>query len=424
MVSGQQASLAEKPSVLARLHALWTLEGLNAIDKEILSPAMKDDNAQVRRAAVWISERFIKMDDDEMIGRLAEMKDDPSNDVRLQLFLSSYSSKSKKAEPIVKDLQLKNADNTIFASAQRAMDRNTDIKTYGARLANMPADDRKMILAGAATFSSLCVTCHGPNGKGITVAGSSDLAAPPLDGASKRLGGDKLNLVKIILHGLTGPVDGKSYPSIMPSLGANSDDWVASVVNYVRYEFGKVNTNRRATDTVSPFVTPAEVKMVRTKTESRTKPWTYNELENQGTQFAVNEASEPARNETPEATTTKKPASSKATKPVDANKSSIANKNLSAKTTAATAKAPFYAEVKNLLQKNTCLACHNPNTRVVGPAYKDVAKRKYSVAQLVQLIHAPKPEHWPDYPTPMPPMPQVPNSEATKIAQWIKSLEK
>ena len=43
---------------------------------------------------------------------------------------------------------------------------------------------------------------------------------------------------------------------------------------------------------------------------------------------------------------------------------------------ASQANAPAYDEVKNILQKNTCLACHNPNTRQVGPAYKDVAKRK------------------------------------------------
>jgi cytochrome c551/c552 len=87
-------------------------------------------------------------------------------------------------------------------------------------------------------------------------------------------------------------------------------------------------------------------------------------------------------------------------------------------------KAPTFAEVKNLLQKNTCLACHNPDTRQVGPAYKDVAKRNYTVAQLVDLIHNPKPEHWPDYSTPMPPMPQVPNAEARRIAEWINSLNK
>jgi cytochrome c551/c552 len=83
-----------------------------------------------------------------------------------------------------------------------------------------------------------------------------------------------------------------------------------------------------------------------------------------------------------------------------------------------------YASVKPLLLKNTCLACHNPNTRQVGPAYSEVAKRGYTVDQLIKLIHNPKPEHWPGYSTPMPPMPQVPTAEARKIAVWIKSLEK
>ena len=87
-------------------------------------------------------------------------------------------------------------------------------------------------------------------------------------------------------------------------------------------------------------------------------------------------------------------------------------------------KVPTYEEVKPLLQKNTCLSCHNANTRQVGPAYVDVAKKKYTVAQIIALIHNPKPEHWPDYSTPMPPMPQVPTAEATKIAQWIRSLAK
>ena len=280
IASGQQATLSEKPSALGRVHALWTLEGLGAIDKNILYTAMKDENSQVRKAAVWISEAFIKTNDEEMLDRLAELKNDPSSDVRLQLFLSLYNNKSKKAEALIHHLQMANADNTMFASVQKAMDINKDVKTYGARLGNMAAEDRKMILAGSETFSSLCVTCHGPNGKGIAVAGTSDFAAPPLEGASKRLGGDKNNLVKIILQGLTGPVDGKTYPSMMPSLGANSDEWVASVANYVRYEFGKVNGRRKPTDSIAPFVTPTEVRQIRAETASRKKPWTLSELEN------------------------------------------------------------------------------------------------------------------------------------------------
>jgi cytochrome c551/c552 len=87
-------------------------------------------------------------------------------------------------------------------------------------------------------------------------------------------------------------------------------------------------------------------------------------------------------------------------------------------------KVPTYDDVKPLLLKNTCSACHNPNIKQVGPAFKDIAKRKYSINEIMQLIKNPKPEHWPEYSTPMPPMPQVTAQDARKIATWIKSLSK
>jgi cytochrome c551/c552 len=85
---------------------------------------------------------------------------------------------------------------------------------------------------------------------------------------------------------------------------------------------------------------------------------------------------------------------------------------------------PTFASVKPLLLKNTCAACHNETKRQVGPAFADIAKRKYSVSQIVKLIYNPQKANWPDYETQMPPMPQVPRAEAQKIATWIKSLEK
>ena len=87
------------------------------------------------------------------------------------------------------------------------------------------------------------------------------------------------------------------------------------------------------------------------------------------------------------------------------------------------AKAPTYDEVKGLLSQHTCLACHQANKRQVGPAYVDVAKRKYTNDQIVDLIYNPKPKNWPDYATEMPPMPQVPKADALKIAAWINSLK-
>jgi cytochrome c551/c552 len=81
-----------------------------------------------------------------------------------------------------------------------------------------------------------------------------------------------------------------------------------------------------------------------------------------------------------------------------------------------------YAEIEPLLVKNTCTACHNVTKRQVGPAFVDVAKRKYSVEKIVELIYNPQPKNWPEHTTPMAPMPQVPKEEARKIAGWINSL--
>ncbi len=79
--------------------------------------------------------------------------------------------------------------------------------------------------------------------------------------------------------------------------------------------------------------------------------------------------------------------------------------------------------VQKLLQKNTCLACHNPDTRLVGPAYKEVMKqKKYKPEEIVELIYKPEPKNWPGYP-PMAPMTQVPKDEALTIAKWIATLK-
>jgi len=101
-------------------------------------------------------------------------------------------------------------------------------------------------------------------------------------------------------------------------------------------------------------------------------------------------------------------------------KSTLSAKNSVAKTN----KTPTYEEVKPLLMKNTCSACHNPDVKQVGPAFKDISKRNYSVEEIMELIKNPKPEHWPEYGTPMPPMPQVSAKDARLIASWIRSLNK
>ena len=50
---------------------------------------------------------------------------------------------------------------------------------------------------------------------------------------------DKQRSIKILLHGLEGPikVNGESFNSVMPALNLSDDD-VANVITYVRNSFG------------------------------------------------------------------------------------------------------------------------------------------------------------------------------------------
>jgi len=93
-----------------------------------------------------------------------------------------------------------------------------------------------------------------------------------------------------------------------------------------------------------------------------------------------------------------------------------------AATKVTSAKAPTYKDVEGILTKNTCLSCHNPTKKQIGPPFAEIAKRKYSAEKIFSLIHNPQPQNWPGYSTEMPPMPQVTKAEAYKIAGYINSL--
>jgi len=90
-------------------------------------------------------------------------------------------------------------------------------------------------------------------------------------------------------------------------------------------------------------------------------------------------------------------------------------------TSSANAQVKVPDDIQALLTKHTCFACHQADNRLVGPAYTEVAKKKYTNEKIVELIYKPQPENWPGYP-PMAPMTQVPKADALKLAAWINSL--
>jgi glucose/arabinose dehydrogenase/mono/diheme cytochrome c family protein len=265
------------PSALGQLHALWTLEGLDALDKDLLLALMKAEDAQLRRAAVWNSEIFLKKNDEQVLTTLASLKADPSYDVRTQVLLSLSRSTSPKAKTTAQELLALNPSNEMLTGVQATLQKNEDIRTYGAKLGALDPASRKMILEGANTFKSLCATCHGPDGKGTPTN-----LAPILAGNARRMTPKKDEEIRILLHGLSGPVDGTTYPDIMPPMGGNSDEWIASILSYIRYDLafagnGTPRVNAQFLERV--LVKPEDVKRVRTQTAGRTASWTWEELD-------------------------------------------------------------------------------------------------------------------------------------------------
>ncbi len=93
--------------------------------------------------------------------------------------------------------------------------------------------------------------------------------APPLAG-SPRVLGHRDYVIKVLLRGLTGPLDGRSYAEVMAPLGSTtSDEWVAGVASFVRNSFGNSGG----------LVTPADVARVRADVAARTTPWTEPAIE-------------------------------------------------------------------------------------------------------------------------------------------------
>ena len=68
-------------------------------------------------------------------------------------------------------------------------------------------------------------------------AAAGTMRAPPLDG-SPRVTGHRDYVIKALLHGLTGPLDGQTYTEVMIPMGAQKDEWIADIASYVRNSFG------------------------------------------------------------------------------------------------------------------------------------------------------------------------------------------
>jgi cytochrome c len=92
--------------------------------------------------------------------------------------------------------------------------------------------------------------------------------------------------------------------------------------------------------------------------------------------------------------------------------------------TAGLVAAPVAQADLAMAKKYNCTACHTVDKKVVGPAYKDVAK-KYkgqadAAAKLAEKVKKGGSGVW--GPVPMPPNAAVPDGDIKKLVDWILSL--
>lgn len=86
--------------------------------------------------------------------------------------------------------------------------------------------------------------------------------------------------------------------------------------------------------------------------------------------------------------------------------------------------APAMAD-EALAKAKNCMACHAVDKKLVGPSYKDVAKKYAGDAKAASMLAAKIQKGgsgvWGAIP--MPANPQVSEAEAQKLAAWVLSLK-
>ena len=123
---------------------------------------------------------------------------------------------------------------------------------------------------GREIYQGLCMACHGPDGEGMKMPEPQNelMMAPALAGSPRVINNNHRFFAEIMLKGLTGPIDGVTYGGVMAPMEAYDNEWLASVMTYVRRSWG---------NGASP-VHPNDIEKVRGWHKKRTTPFTLATL--------------------------------------------------------------------------------------------------------------------------------------------------
>tara|TARA_R110002050_G_scaffold61598_1_gene136047 strand:+ start:1839 stop:4538 length:2700 start_codon:yes stop_codon:yes gene_type:complete len=251
---------------LARIHALWTLEGLGLLKKDLVLSFLGDKSVNIRIQGLRASETLYKYGEKSLEKSYKEMTLDAEPSVVIQALQSAYVLKVSGIEETLKAIQRSNQAKGVQVVTKQLLENIAEEK----KLAETQYTPAELVLfnQGKTIFDSYCATCHGVKGLGTpTGAAGGQLIAPAFSG-SPRVQGHLEYIVKTLLHGLTGAIEGKEYEGVMIAMSSNDDQYIAAVASYIRNDFGNSGS----------FVSADYVAKIRKDTEQKDGNYQYDAL--------------------------------------------------------------------------------------------------------------------------------------------------
>lgn len=199
-VAALEKLVKEGKQPLGRLHALWTLEGLEKLKAATVSTALGDKEVKVRAEAIQLSESFLEKDR-ALTGKLLALVTDPAAEVQIQLLATLGQLKSDEATAAMAALITTASENYLARSAAISGLKGRELE-FMKRLIELPA--WKTESPGKTNLLSLLARC-------LTEERKTDRVKALLDVAIKTAGEDWQRLA--ILNGAVGIIPVPEAPA-------------------------------------------------------------------------------------------------------------------------------------------------------------------------------------------------------------------
>lgn len=289
-IVGTLEALAQSGSPQGRIHALWTLEGLEALRPEIIQAALNDSDRNIVLQGIRLA---LTAGRDHPFSGMDALLRHPDAGIRLHavaLAMHLDWGSHPAVRQVVADSLGVWAANRWFRDAllsgaagkepflqdhspliDQALNDMALRKAEALKPRPKSGPDAFVLQSGGAMYGRYCGSCHGREGEGITGV------APPLKG-SEWVNGPSSRFVALVLQGVKGTmtVNGITYSDAAIAAGMSglrhnpylSSEEVSRLLTYVRQGIGQ-----------SPDgITTEDVLKVKELIRDRVAPFTANEL--------------------------------------------------------------------------------------------------------------------------------------------------